>query len=108
VQRLDIVQTDQSGALDDLAGITLQIAAATFIVEKRQSPWSTLLVDEPTASCDRTNRRALAIELARLLSAGTGFRQALVLSHSPDVAEVFPNVIEIVVKRDGTRAITAT
>lgn len=104
VQRLEFLPSDRSGAADDIAGVALQLAAGSWILSSRESPWHTAILDEPLASCDRTNRRALARQLVRLLDGGT-WRQALVISHSSETVEMFPARIEVVVGRDGSRRI---
>jgi len=107
VRRLDFELSDRSGAADGIAGVALQLAAGAWLLRKRQSPWATAMLDEPLAACDRTNRRALAGQLVRLLGAGT-WRQAIVVSHSNDVVDMYPGRIEVVVGRDGARAIRVT
>ena len=104
VKRLEFLRSDQSDAADDLAGVSLQLAAGSWLLDARQSPWATALLDEPLAACDKTNRRAIAQQLVKLLASGT-WRQALVISHSSDTVDAFPGRIEIVIARDGTRRI---
>ena len=107
VQKLEFLPSDRSGAADDIAGVVLQLAAGAWFLRSRQSPWATAMLDEPLGSCDRTNRRALSMQLVKLLSTGT-WRQALLISHSPDTVELYPGRIEIVVGRDGSRRIEQT
>lgn len=107
VQRLEFLLSNRSGAADDLAGVALQLAAGAWLLHARSSPWACAMLDEPLAACDRTNRRALAGQLIRLLGAGT-WRQAFVISHSPDIIDLYPGRIEVVVARDGSRRIVQT
>jgi rubrerythrin len=107
VQRLEFLLSNRSGAADDLAGVAIQLAAGSWLLRQRSSPWACAMLDEPLAACDRTNRRALAGQLIKLLGSGT-WRQAVVVSHSPDVTDLYPGRIEIVVARDGTRKIIQT
>lgn len=104
VRRLEFLRSDQSDAADDLAGVSLQLAAGSWLLAARQSPWATAMLDEPLAACDKTNRRAIAMQLVKLLGSGT-WRQALVISHSSDTVDAFPGRIEVVVARDGSRRI---
>jgi len=107
VQKLEFILSNRSGAADDLAGVALQLAAGAWLLHARSSPWACAMLDEPLAACDKTNRRALAGQLIRLLGAGT-WRQALVISHSPDIIDIYPGRIEVVVARDGSRRIVQT
>lgn len=104
VQKLDFVLSDRSGALNDLGGISMQLAAGSWLLGARHSPWSTALMDEPFAQCDAFNRRMLATQLLKLLNRGV-FRQAIVISHSPETIDVWPNKITIIKHKDGTRSI---
>lgn len=104
VQRLDFVLSDRSGALDDLGGISYQLSAGAWLLNARSSPWSAALIDEPFGACDEHNRRGLAVQLLKLLNHGT-WRQAFVISHSPDTVGIFPGKLAIIVSADGTRRI---
>lgn len=104
IRRLEFLRSDQSDAADDLAGIALQLAAGSWLLTRRESPWATALLDEPLAACDRTNRKAFAHALVSLLDTGS-WRQSLTISHSGDTVDAFPARIEIVVGRDGERRI---
>ncbi len=104
VQKLDFVLSDRSGALNDLGGISMQLAAGAWLLGARHSPWTTALMDEPFAQCDAFNRRALASQLLKLLNRGV-FRQALVISHSPETIDVWPHKITIIAHADGRRSI---
>lgn len=106
VRRLDVVRSAQSDGADDLCGVSLQLAAGSWLLSTRESPWATALLDEPLAAVDKSNRKALASAFVRLLGAGA-FRQAFVISHSSDTADAFPGRIEIVVEKDGTRRIVS-
>lgn len=104
VQRLDIIPSDRSGALADLAGVMLQLSAGSWLLGARNSPWSTAMLDEPFAACDAFNRRALATQLVKLVTRGA-WRQSLIISHSPDTVDVYPHKIVIVRSADGARRI---
>ena len=83
------------------------LSAGEWFLSSRTSPWATAMVDEPLGACDQTNRRALSLQLMKLLSAGA-WRQALVISHNPDTVELYPGRIEVLVGRDGSRRIVTT
>jgi DNA repair exonuclease SbcCD ATPase subunit len=104
VKRLEFLRTDQSGAANDLAGVSLQLAAGSWLLASRGSPWATAILDEPLAQCDKTNRKTITTQLVKLLGQGT-WRQALVISHSNDTLDAFPGRIEVLVHRNGRRSI---
>lgn len=104
VQRLDFVLSDRSGAFNDLGGIVLQLSAGSWLLGARSSPWACAMLDEPFAACDAYNRRALATQFLRLLSRGV-WRQAIVISHSPDTVDLYPRKIVITEHADGSRSI---
>jgi recombinational DNA repair ATPase RecF len=84
----------RSGAADDLAGLALQLTAASWLRSSRGSPWSVLVLDEPLASLDAYNRKMLVASLAKLI--GDGFDQAFVVSHDRMVQDALPMRVEIV------------
>jgi DNA repair exonuclease SbcCD ATPase subunit len=96
IHRCEFELSDQSGGLEDLAGVGLQLSAATWLRRERDIAWSTALVDEPFGALDRANRRALGSHLAAMLSGRYGFEQSFVVAHSPDVLAAMPNCVEIV------------
>lgn len=107
IQRLDPVISTRSAGADDLAGVLLQLAAASWLLRTRESPFATALLDEPFAHLDARARKGLARAIAKAVLAGS-FRQALVISHDPAVTTSFPGRIEIIIARDGTRRIEVT
>lgn len=104
IQRLDFVRNQSSGAADDFAGIAMQLAAGSWLLGARESPWATAMVDEPFSQMDRSLRKAAAKQMLNLLGS-SAFRQVLVISHSQETVEVYPGRIRILVLRDGTRQI---
>lgn len=104
VQRLDFILSDRSGAYNDLGGIVMQLSAGSWLLGVRNSPWACAMLDEPFAACDAYNRRALATQFLRLLSRGV-WRQAIVISHSPDTVDLYPRKIIITEHADGSRSI---
>lgn len=105
VQRLEFLPSQRSGGKDDLAGITMQLSAGSWLLGARHSPWSTAMIDEPYGALDKQARRALATQLVKMIGGGKSFRQLLCISHSSDTTDMFPAKIEIVVAKDGSRRI---
>lgn len=100
VNRLEVDLEPRSGALEDLAGIALTLAAGAWLRADRGSPWASAVVDEPFGACDAHNRRALGRRLARLLDGG--LEQAFVIAHDRHTLEGMPRRIEVVAGRDGS------
>jgi DNA repair exonuclease SbcCD ATPase subunit len=94
VHGLSVTPSDRSGAADDLAGGAVRLSAASWLRLDRDAQWSTALLDEPLAQCDKTNRRAFARGLVSLLSS-LGFRQSFVTAHDDQTLNVFPGRILI-------------
>lgn len=106
IPRLDFVLSDSSGGYDDLAGVALQLSAGAWLLRARQSPWSTAILDEPSAALDKRVREGLVRYLAGVTSRGR-YRQMLVVSHSDDVLDAIPNRITIIRKSSGDREIVS-
>lgn len=104
VQKLQFLLSDRSDAADDFAGIAMQVAAGSWLLSSRHSPWGTLMVDEPFAAMDRTNRRAAAKQLLNLVGSSS-YKQAFVISHSQETVDVYPGQIRVIIEKDGTRRI---
>lgn len=85
IRKLEVDLSDVSGAPEDLAGITLQLAAAGWLRARRGGQWAVALLDEPYASLDRALRRRLSTHVTRLVML-SGFEQAFVISHAPETA----------------------
>jgi len=96
VNRLELLLTDRSGAAEDLAGASFQLAASAWLRSERGASWGTALIDEPYGQLDESNRRGFATHLATMLSGRYGFRQALVVSHSADAQAMMPGRLEII------------
>jgi DNA repair exonuclease SbcCD ATPase subunit len=101
ISRLDLEMSDRSGALEDLGGFAMQLAASAWLRAERGSAWSVALIDEPTGQMDRRRRRAFTAHLARAFAASS-FSQALVVSHDPATLESLPG--KILVSRKGREA----
>lgn len=99
VHRLEIEPSAQSGGARDLAGIFVQLAAAAWLVEDRESRWGTALLDEPLAALDAHHRRAIAAHLPALLRE-SGVGQAFVIGHDRAALDALPGRI-LVESRDG-------
>lgn len=102
VNDFKIVPSDRSGAADDLAGITFQLASADWLKRDRDAGWSVAILDEPTGSLDAEHRQAVAGKLPQLL-AHFGYVQSFIVSHDPAVVHACPAVIEIEAGPDGSR-----
>jgi DNA repair exonuclease SbcCD ATPase subunit len=101
VERLEIVPSRRSGAADDFAGFAVALGASRWLREERGSAWGTTLLDEPVAQVDRAYRRSFASKLPEVLRM-SGFGQALVTAHHPDVLETLPG--KILVESQGGRS----
>lgn len=103
VEELTIELSDRSGALDDLAGIAFRLAARAWLCRERGVRWGVVALDEPLASLDAANRRAVAVHVAAMLRRQCS--QAFLVSHDAGATNVLPG--RIVVKRllDGSRTI---
>ncbi len=89
-----IKPSKRSGALDDLAGVAVMLAARDYVLRRRGSEWGVVLLDEPFASLDRKNRRALSAAVGDLVSDGVA--QSFVIAHDRHVLESLPGRIEVV------------
>lgn len=104
IHKLKFEVSEQSGGANDMGGVALQIAAGSWLLHKRQSPWQTLMLDEPLAALDRTTRRAAAKQFMNLLDS-SAYRQVFVIAHSQEILDQFPSCVIIHVAKDGTRRI---
>lgn len=94
IEKLEVVQSNTSGAADDLSGLALQISAAGWLRARRNAAWDTLLIDEPFGACDEANRLAVSSALVSMVRGG-GFSQAFVTAHTRDVIDRMPGRIII-------------
>jgi DNA repair exonuclease SbcCD ATPase subunit len=99
IQKLEVELSNRSGALEDLAGIAIQIAASEWLRNVRGSEWGSLMLDEPFASLDKGNRQAMSAHIIRLLGS---FEQAFVIAHTPDTTMAMPHRIEIEAHDNGS------
>ena len=104
VQDLDFLMSDTSGAADASGGIWLQLSAGSWLLAKRDSPWTTAMIDEPFGEMDRTVRRAAAKQLLQLIGR-SAYRQVFVISHAPETVDMYPNRVHITVEENGDRRI---
>ena len=82
--------SDWSGAAEDIAGLSLQLAASSWLRRRRSTAWSTAVLDEPFGALDEANRSALAAHLLAMLRGRHGFRQAFVIAHHRGVLDAMP------------------
>lgn len=104
IERLDIHISDTSGAAEDLAGAALQLAAAAWLRRERGAALCTAFLDEPFGALDEANRRAFASHLVALLRGSSGFEQAFIVAHHPDVLDGLPGRILVNRGVDGSTA----
>lgn len=105
IEKLELeVSNDSAGAAQDVAGLAMQLSAAAWLRARRQSPWSSALVDEPFAATDARIGQLLAARLVSMLGGRYSFRQAFVISHNAMLTEMMPGRIIITrLKRGGRR-----
>ena len=108
VNKLDIVLTDQSGAAEDICGISLQLAAAKWLRADRGSGLELVILDEPLSQLDRNHRKGIALHLAAMLSQTFAFKQAFVISHQPEAVEIFPGRILVTGEGRGRSTVRVT
>lgn len=99
VNKLEVVLSDRSGAAEDLAGATIQLAASNWLRSDRDSQWSTAFIDEPFGQLDASNRRVFAAHLATLLGSRYSFSQSFVIAHHSSVLDALPG--RILIENDG-------
>lgn len=104
VERLDVGISDTSGAAEDLAGAALQLAAAAWLRRERGAALCTAFLDEPFGALDEANRRAFAAHLVALLRGASGFEQAFIVAHHPDVLDGLPGRILVTRTATGSTA----
>lgn len=102
IDKLDIEISDRSGAAEDLAGISLQLAAAAWLRRERNVGWSVAFIDEPFGSLDAANRRALSTHFAAMLKGRYGFAQSFVVAHDQSITDALPARVEIVADDRGS------
>lgn len=81
-----------SGGEQDLANLCLRLAIAEWVARERGADIGLLVLDEVFGSQDEDRRRLLMNQL-RALSAR--FRQVLIITHVPDIAEMCDARIEV-------------
>jgi DNA repair exonuclease SbcCD ATPase subunit len=101
VEKLEVVMSAQSGALEDLAGVFLSLAAAKWLSVDRGSPFSSVFLDECTAHLDRAHRATFARKLPAILGS-MGATQGFIVSH--DSATIASLPAKILVESDGKRS----
>lgn len=87
-----------SGGEQDLANLCLRLAIAEWVAKERGTDISLVILDEVFGSQDEDRRRLLLDQL-RALSAR--FRQMLIVTHLPDIADLCDSRIEVAIDDDG-------
>ena len=101
VERLDVVLSQQSGALEDLVGVFLSLSSAKWLAQDRGSAFESVFLDECTSHLDKAHRSSFARKLPAILS-GMGALQGFVVSHDAATTAALP--ARIVVEGDGRRS----
>lgn len=99
INKLEFQLSDRSGAAEDLAGISIQLAASAWLRAKRGSNWGVALLDEPFGQLDAYNRKAMGLQIANMLSGQYGFEQSFLVAHHAEALDALPGRIQIT--RDG-------
>jgi exonuclease SbcC len=87
-----------SGGEQDLANLCLRLAIAEWVARERGTDISLVILDEVFGSQDEERRRLL---LNQLRSLSTRFRQMLIITHLPDIADLCDARIEVSVDDTG-------
>lgn len=101
INKLIIDLSKQSGAMEDLGGIALQLAAGEWLRKERESGWGVLVLDEPIASLDKAHRRTFSQKIGTLLRQQA--EQGFVIAHDAAVLDALPG--RILIESDGTYAV---
>lgn len=101
VEKLDIQPSDRSGAADDICGLAFQLAASSWLRNKRSASWSSACIDEPFGALDVANSRALGTHLHTLIRGNYAFDQGFLVAHDAQAMESLPARIQIYGSADG-------
>lgn len=101
VEKLDIKPSDRSGAADDIAGLVFQLSASAWLRGKRSASWSSTCIDEPFASLDKANSRALGTHLHALIRGNQDFDQGFLVAHDSQAMDSLPARIQIYGSAEG-------
>lgn len=101
VNKLDVLLNQQSGGLQDLAGLGVQLAASSWLRDDRAAAWATALLDEPLGQMDAAIRRAVGAKLPAMLRA-CGFEQAIVVSHTAETLNAMEG--QLLIEHSGGRS----
>lgn len=99
IEKLELELSNRSGAADDMAGLAFQLAASSWLRQKRGSDWSVVFIDEPFGALDETNARNLSSHLHTLIRGDFGFEQGFLVAHSASIMGAMP--ARVVVTSDG-------
>lgn len=87
-----------SGGEQDLANLCLRLAIASWVAKERGAEVDFVVLDEVFGSQDEDRRRKVITELRAL---GNRFRQVLVVTHLPDIADFCESQIDVELLEDG-------
>lgn len=100
IEKLELELSNRSGAADDMAGLAFQLAASSWLRQRRGSDWSVVFIDEPFSALDETNSANLSNHLHALIRGQFGFSQGFIVAHSPSIMGAMP--ARVVITSDGT------
>ena len=103
VEKLAITPSDRSGAADDICGLAFQLSASAWLRAQRNAGWSSALIDEPFASLDKANSRAMAQHLHALVRGDYAFQQGFLVAHDSEVMAALPARVLITADATGSR-----
>lgn len=102
IEKLMIIPSDRSGAADDIAGLSFQLAASSWLRSKRSAAWAVACIDEPFGQLDRANSRALSAHLHSMIRSSFAFEQGFLVAHDAAVMEALPSRVQIVGSTNGS------
>jgi DNA repair protein SbcC/Rad50 len=92
-----------SGGEQDLANLCLRLAIADWVSKERNVDLGFVILDEVFGSQDDERRQRLVGELRTL---SNPFRQMLVITHLPDIADLCDSQVEVSVVQPGSSSVT--
>ncbi len=101
VEKMEIQPSDRSGAADDICGLVFQLSASAWLRTKRAASWASACIDEPFASLDKANSRALGTHLHALIRGNNDFMQGFLVAHDATAMESLPARIQIYGSAEG-------
>jgi len=107
VEKLKIEPNDRSGAADDIAGLSFQLSASSWLRTKRGAPWAVACIDEPFGQMDRYNARAISSRLHAMIRGSYLFEQAFIVAHDSSIMEALPARVQITGTSSGSKVVVS-